>query len=244
MKKLLPAIAFSLLPFAATADFIGFEIGAAYWNPKPGGVINYMDSGANDFSDDLNLGDSRENVLWAAVEHPVPLLPNIKLIKTSLELEGENGTLNASFGDVTAGLPGVDSDLTLDQIDAILYYEILDNWVNLDLGINIKVIDGSAWVSRQSVSTKENFTATIPLLYGNAVFELPFTGFFAGLEASLLSVNDNRVTDTTVSLGYESDIGLGVLAGLRRQSIVLKDTGDVDLDFTVSGPFAGVYFDF
>ncbi len=244
MKKLLPAIAFSLLPFTASADFIGFAVGAAYWNPDPSGDITYMNSGSNDFSDDLKLGDSQENVLWAVIEHPVPMLPNIKLVKTTLGLEGRNGTLNADFGDVNAGLPGVNTDLTLDQIDAIFYYEILDNWVNLDLGLNFKIIDGSAKVSRQPFSTKEDFTATVPLLYGNAVFELPFTGFSAGLEASLLSVNDNSVTDMTATVGYESDIGLGVLAGLRRQSIVLKDTGDVDLDFTVSGPFAAVYYDF
>ena len=244
MKKLLPAIALSLLPFTASADFIGFAVGAAYWNPDPSGDVSYKNLGSNDFSDDLKLGDSRENVIWAVLEHPVPVLPNVKLVKTSLGLQGRDGTLKADFADVTANVPGIDTDLNLDQIDAILYYEILDNWVNLDLGLNIKVIDGSVKVAGHGQSSKEDITAAIPLLYGNARFELPFSSFSAGLEASLLSVNDNSVTDMTATVGYESDIGLGVLVGLRRQSIVLKDTGDVELDFTVSGPFAAVYYDF
>jgi len=244
MKKLLPAIALSLLPFTASADFIGFAVGAAYWNPDPSGDISYKTFSKNDFSDDLKLDDSQENVIWAVLEHPVPVLPNVKLVRTSLELDGKNGTLNGNFGDLTAGLPGVNTTLVLDQTDAILYYEILDNWVSLDLGINIRFIDGSSKVSGYGQSSKEDVSVTVPLLYGNAVFELPFTGFFAGLEASMLSVEDNKVTDITASVGYESDIGLGAMAGLRSQSIVLKDAGDVEMDFSVSGPFAAVYYHF
>ncbi len=243
MKNFLAAVVLFLLPFGASADFVGFAVGAAYWNPKPGGDISYKDLGENDFSDDLKLGDSKENILWLVIEHPVPVLPNIKLVKTSLELDGDNGTLRAQFGEVGAGVPGINTGLILDQIDVILYYEILDNWVNLDLGIDIRIFDGSTEVGGHGLSTREEVSATVPLLYGNARFDLPFTGFFAGLEASLLSVDDNRVTDMTASAGYESDIGLGAMIGLRRQSIVLEDT-DVELDFTVSGPFAAVYFDF
>jgi len=115
--------------------------------------------------------------------------------------------------------------VVLDQTDAVLYYEILDNWVTLDLGLDFKFIDGSAEVSGHGQRTKESFSATIPMLYANAQFELPFTNF-------------------TATVGYESDIGLGALLGLRQQSVVLKDAGDVDLDFTVSGPFAAVYYHF
>ena len=244
MKKILSVIILSLLPFAAFADFVGFAVGAAYWNPDPSGDISYKNSASNDLKDNLRLGDSRESVLWAVLEHPVPLLPNVKLVKTSLGLEGRNGTLNASFGDVNAGLPGVDSDLTLDQLDAILYYEVLDNWVNLDVGLDFKMFDGTAQVSRQPVTTRETFSVTVPLLYGNAEIELPFTGFSVGVEASLLSVSDNSVSDVTATVGYESDIGLGAMLGLRRQSITLKDADNVDLDFTVSGPFAAVYYHF
>ncbi len=243
MKKLLIAVAFSLLPFAAVADFIGFAVGAAYWNPKPGGDVSYRDFGKNDFRNDLNLDDSGENILWAAIEHPLPVLPNVKLVKTSLDLEGDNGTLRADFGEVSAGVPGIDSQLTLDQIDVILYYEILDNWINLDLGVDIRVFDGSTRISGYDLSTREEVSTTVPLLYGNARFDLPFTGFFAGMEASLISADNNSVTDVTASAGYESDIGLGAMIGVRRQSITVEDA-DVTLDFSVSGPFAAVYFDF
>ncbi len=244
MKKLLPALILSLTSFGASADFIGFAVGAAYWNPSPSGEVSYQNYGSNDFEDDLELGDARENVLWAVLEHPLPMLPNVKLVRTSLGLDGDDGTLQAAFGNVSSGLSGVDSSITLDQTDLMLYYELLDNWVTLDLGINLKLIDGSAQVSRGAVSTREDVSVTIPLLYGNAMVELPFTGFFAGLEAAMLSVGDNSVSDVTARVGYESVIGLGAMAGLRRQSFRLKDAGDVDLDFTVSGPFVAVYYDF
>lgn len=244
MKKIAPVVAFSLLPLTASADFIGFAVGAAYWNPDPSGDIEYQNLGKNDFSDDLKLGDTQETVLWALIEHPVPLLPNVKLMRTPLQLEGKNGTLKADFGSVQANLPGIDTTVVLDQTDAVLYYEILDNWVTLDLGLDFKFIDGSAEVSGHGQRTKESFSATIPMLYANAQFELPFTNFSVGVEGALLSVGDNSVTDVTATVGYESDIGLGALLGLRQQSVVLKDAGDVDLDFTVSGPFAAVYYHF
>jgi len=244
MKKLASVAAIALLPFTASADFIGFAVGAAYWNPDPSGDVEYQNLGKNDFSDDLNLKDSQETVLWALVEHPVPLLPNVKLSRTPLTLEGKNGQLKADFGSVQANVPGIDTRIELDQMDAILYYEVLDNWVNVDLGLNFKNIDGSVEVSGHGQRTKESFSATIPMLYANAVFEFPFTNFFAGVEGALLSVGDNSVTDITATVGYESDLGLGALLGLRRQAIVLKDVDNVELDFTVSGPFAAVYYHF
>ncbi len=244
MKKLLSALILSLTSFGASADFIGFAVGAAYWNPTPAGDISYRDYSSNDFKDDLNLGDAKENVLWAVLEHPLPMLPNVKLVRTSLGLDGDDGTLQAAFGNVSSGLPGVDSSITLDQTDLMLYYEVLDNWVTLDLGIDVKLIDGSAQVSRQSASTRESVSVTIPLLYGNAMVELPFTGFFAGLEAAILSLEGNSVSDVTARVGYESNIGLGAMAGLRRQSFKLEDANDVDLDLTVSGPFVAVYYHF
>ncbi len=244
MKKIAPVVAFSLLPLTASADFIGFAVGAAYWNPDPSGDIEYQNLGKNDFSDDLKLGDTQETVLWALIEHPVPLLPNVKLMRTPLQLEGKNGELKADFGSVQANIPGVDSTIVLDQTDLILYYEVLDNWVTLDLGLDFKLVDGSAEVERNGQYTKESFSAPVPMLYANAQFELPFTNFSVGVEGALLSVGDNSVTDVTATVGYESDIGLGALLGLRNQSVVLEDADDVDLDFTVSGPFAAVYYHF
>ncbi len=243
MKKLLSAAVLSLLPFTASADFIGFAVGAAYWNPSPSGDISYRNYGSNDFKDDLNLEDARENVLWAVLEHPLPMLPNVKLVRTSLGLDGDNGTLRATFGDISGGLPGVDSTIGLDQLDLMLYYEVLDNWLTLDLGIDIKRFDGSARLSSPGASAREDVSAMVPLLYGNAMVELPFTGFFAGLEAAGLTVGDNSVSDITARVGYESDIGLGAMAGLRSLSVNLEDS-DVTVDFTVSGPFIAVYYDF
>ena len=244
MKKLLSALMLSLFPFGAQADFVGFAVGAAYWNPSPSGEVSYQNYGSNDFEDDLRLEDAKENVLWAVLEHPLPMLPNVKLVRTSLGLEGDDGTLQATFGNVNSGLPGVDSSITLDQTDLMLYYEVLDNWVTLDLGIDVKLIDGTAQVSRQGKSTRESDSVTIPLLYGNAMVELPFTGFFAGLEAAMLSLEGNSVSDVTARVGYESNIGLGAMAGLRRQSFKLEDVDNVDLDLTVSGPFVAVYYHF
>ncbi|RKW96075.1 hypothetical protein D9B85_14785, partial [Corynebacterium diphtheriae] len=61
--------------------------------------------------------------LSVALEHPVPLLPNAKIKYVNLDSNSEQSTvLNAS-------------DIELNNIDYILYYELLDTVVHADVGV-------------------------------------------------------------------------------------------------------------
>ena len=81
MKKILTAAALAAtLPQAASAlPLVDLYAGAYYWDQTVSGdVVN----GSADLEDDLNLDAGGQNVMYVAFEHPIPLVPNIKIKST------------------------------------------------------------------------------------------------------------------------------------------------------------------
>lgn len=250
LKAGLTALGILALPLSAQADIIGFEAGVSYWQQNPSGWIEDEVGGTPaDIEDDLSLDDESDFTFWAAFEHPIPLLPNIKLRHTPMDLSG-SGNVSREFtfrGETYSANADVDSSLQLDQTDFILYYELLDNWVSLDLGANIKYIDGELNVTGTSAgataSETLSFSAPIPMLYGRALAALPFTGLSVGAEASGIAYSGNNLVDASAFLRYEVMV-LGVEAGYRYQQLELDDVDDVSADIEISGPYLGLYADF
>ena len=244
MKKLLLGAIVATLPFTTMADTIlGFKVGAGSWTHDPSGSITSSVGGTGtsaDLKNDLNLGKKSEGYTYFQIEHPVPLLPNFKYVKTALTTSG-SGTATSSFtfnGTPVTASSAVNSKLQLDQTDYILYYEILDNVVSFDLGINAKMIDGKATVNADSSS----FSATIPMLYGSA--EIAFTDSLSlGMDISTISVGKNTVSDITTKISYTTDFMLGIEAGVRTQDVKV-DVSSVKTSMKFSGAFVGVYFKF
>jgi len=105
MKKLLFT---SLLTFAALhADIIGGEISIGMYSHSPSGTASYTEPytglglGTSADVEDTLHWDSNENVfLKAYIEHPAPMLPNIKLAYTQLSQEGEGNVGDFTWGGI------------------------------------------------------------------------------------------------------------------------------------------------
>ena len=249
MKKLLLGAAVALLPLTSmAATILGFQAGAGSWKHDPSG--NFAASVADttsraDLKNDLNLAEESEGYSYFVVEHPVPLIPNLKYMNTKLSSSG-SGTAASTFsfnGTNYNTVTNLTTSLVLDQTDIILYYEILDNdLVSFDFGLNLKDISGSAYVSDGVTPETATFSGTIPMLYAAVEVGLP-SGFTLAGEMSTLSIGDNEISDITAKVTYTTDFNLGVEAGLRTMSLkVEEDNVTADMDF--SGIFAGVYFKF
>ena len=248
MKKLLLGALVALLPITGmSATVLGFQAGGGSWDHAPSGDITASDGGVGttaDLENDLNLSSKSEGYSYFILEHPIPVIPNIKYVNTKLTSSG-SGKANVDF--TFNGTPyNTTTDLTtvleLNQTDAILYYEVLDNVVSLDLGLNIKTISGKASVDNGTTAQSTDFSAPIPMLYVAAEIALP-AGFAIGADISTISASGNSITDTTVKLTYTTDFYLGVEAGLRTQSYTI-DVDDVKASMKFDGVFAGVYFKF
>ena len=229
----------------AQADFVGFKIGANYWEPELTGSI-IGDGVADtpiDLVGDLALDDPTPSNLVLTLEHPVPLLPNLKYQNIELDSTGSSPTSGFTFNDTVFTGP-VTSTFDLSHNDIVLYYEILDNWISLDLGLDIKIFDGEVLLTDGGPPESVLIDETIPLLYLSARFDLPFSGFYIGADIIGASASDNSLEDTSIMLGYESDSGLGFEGGIKKFSLEINDVTDINADLEYDGIYLNGYFRF
>ncbi|WP_462181404.1 TIGR04219 family outer membrane beta-barrel protein [Pseudoalteromonas gelatinilytica] len=255
MKKYCLAAALSMACLAPTAQadtLLGLYLGVDGWQSDNSGSFA-QDGNLQSFKFD----DETFTSYYAALEHPVPLVPNLKLKYTELELNGDT-TLDETFSfggsDYVVGTQvGTVSDLS--HIDYILYYEIFDNdLLSIDLGVNAKQFDGEIVVTGTSQdggpSTTErvDFSGFVPLVYGRAEVGLPLTGLSVFFEGSLLAIDDSKVQDYQMGVAYalldNLAIDMDIKAGYRSMTLELDDIDDIYTDLDASGPFAGIQIHF
>lgn len=249
MKKILSlAIGSALLPGVALADALGFEVGASQWQQQWDGTVQ---SGPDsiDLESDLGLDDETNNVFYALIEHPIPLLPNVLVQRTELEISANN-TLSEDieFEDITfPDGTNVASTVDLSHTDLTLYYELLDNWVSLDLGLTARLFDEGVSISSSALappnSAKLDIDGALPMAYVAARIELPLN-LYVGANANWVSYSGDTVADMAVNVGFEFDFGLGLEVGYRSFDIDYEDDDDESADLTVDGGYAALFFNF
>ncbi|WP_373095789.1 TIGR04219 family outer membrane beta-barrel protein [Zhongshania sp.] len=244
MQKRLIALAIlaASASVSSQADIIGATAGAYMWKQSWEGDVKAGSDGI-DMNDDLGYDDETGKSFYVALEHPVPVLPNIRLQSTDLDIS-EKGTLTKSYtfdGKVYAQSEEVDSTTDLSHIDGTFYYEILDNWVNLDVGLTVRMFDGEVSIKGTSGEGAIEIDAPLPMAYVNARFELPLTGLYASALGNVIAYGDNKVTDMTLALGYELGI-VGLELGYRNFDVQLEDDNE-EANVTVDGYFLGVVID-
>ena len=242
MRKLILALGGSLLIAApvVSADVLGVGANISYWDSDLSGEAGKK-SDVVDVENDLDLDSDTNANLNAYFEHPVPLLPNVRLNYTRIEQSGR-GEVSTQY-DLVSG--EVDSDLELTQFDVTLYYEVLDNWVNLDLGLTARNLDGELTIQETALGgevTQTEVDGVMPMAYVAARFDLPLTGVSVGGEANLISFDGDSVYDFNAYGQYEVSL-LQLRAGYRQISIDYEDSDD-RLDIELGGPFvsAGLTF--
>jgi len=193
--------------------------------------------------------DPEQSSMVLILEHPIVALPNIRYQGYELDSTGTS-TLDTDInfnGETFASGNRVTSTLDLSHDDIVLYYELLDNWVSLDLGVDLKRFDGEISVNG-GINTSVDVDETIPLLYLSARFELPYNGFYVGANINAdfinLGLSDSSAQDSTIMLGYESGNGLGVEGGFKYFSLQLDDANNLDTDLEYDGIYFNGYYNF
>lgn len=257
MKKTLITAATCLLtmPSIAAADTLGFFIGAGTFQPEFSGTFKNSDTDviddAIDLEDDLGLDDDSATFFYVAIEHPIPLLPNLKLARTDMEQKGSS-TLTEEIefdGNVYEADAEVESTIDLSHTDATLYYELLDNWVNFDLGLTVRQFDGKIAITGEvqggGVRTaEEDLDFPVPMLYAKAQFDLPLTGLYAAVDGNWVGYGGNTFFDATGKIGYETALGFGVEGGLRSITLEIDDEDNVEADMDFSGLYLAAHYHF
>ena len=195
---------------------------------SPFGIENLQNS--FDFNNESSLS------YFVAIEHALPLVPNFKLRQTNFSHSGRsNNTINN---------PLVETDIDLSHTDITLYYELLDNWVNLDLGLSALYFTGNSELASIKNIVRENYSEFIPALYTKAQFDLPITDLSASLTANIGTLTSNSVIDIELAASYKIGLGFNLEAGVRKQTVKFEDFNSVNVNTSATGVFAALNFHF
>jgi len=241
MKKLIFLLGI-LASNLAMADAVGLRLS--------GGVFDYSVSGTLrdgpdtiDVKSTLGFKDDSDTQAYVYIEHPVPILPNIRLGTTSLKLDG-TGNTGAGFtfnGTVFPGATPITSSFDMSHTEIALYYELIDTGFDLDLGINVKLFDGEVSLITAGQSAIDKYDGTVPMLYAAVNIPLPLTGLSIAGDISTISSGDADFTDYFVRLRYQTDFALGVELGYRSISLDYEDSAANELaKIDVDGPYLNV----
>jgi outer membrane protein len=241
MKKLtlLAALALTAAPLTHADTVLGVYAGVGSWDAG-------FDGRAGDPSislKDLGVEDQKNRYYYIALEHPIPLIPNIKLERTNISAE-QTAVISETFvidGTSFTANDTVSSEFDLTHTDATLYYEVLDNWLNLDVGITARKFDGFVYAKSSTEMEKVDLDLTLPMLYGKFQFDLPFSGLSAGVDVKYVKYSGDKLTDYTAKVSYlfDSVLDLGIEAGYRKMSLTV-DEDDLQARVELTGPYAAL----
>lgn len=237
------ALALTLTTGTQADTLFGIYAGAGTWQTEYSGNIGNPAVTA----DDLGIKDNDNNFYYAAIEHPVPFLPNIKLQQNNITSHQTN-TIENSFGlgdNYYASGSTIKSDFDLSYTDATLYYELLDNWLNLDLGVTLRKYSGFLQAESNSNTDKVDIDIGLPLAYARFQFDLPLTGFSAGFEGNYMNYDGNDLADYSAKISYlfDSSLDVGIDVGYRVITTNFDDK-DVQANLEMKGPYLAALFHF
>lgn len=235
--------------YGAAADtLLGVYAGAQIWNTSTSGGFSNTNTDINyGFKDDTNAS------FYVALEHGVPLIPNVKVARTNYTASGaSNLQAELIFGGVSYNLDSVvnvDTDVT--TTDVTLYYELFDNnLISFDLGLTGKYIDGALLLEDRAAltSSQESVSGIVPMLYSRLEVGVPFAGLGAYAEGNFLSLDDNTISDYQIALTYSFienlAIDMTVQVGYRNTSVEINDFDGVYSNLEYDGVFAGLELHF
>ncbi len=231
----------------AEAEFVGLNIGAH--TSQTANTLNRDSSRSFYLVDDLNVNNPSQTSMVLILEHPISVLPNIRYQgynlysseSSEVSLESSNNDSEAIAGKTTT------TGFDLNHEDIVLYYQLLNNWIDLDMGVDLKRFDGE--VSQAgSAGSSIDVDETIPLLHLSARVELPVNGLYVGANINAnvvdLGLSQSTAQDATILLGYESGTGLGVEGGIKSFSVELNDSDSLNTNLEYDALFLNGYFNF
>jgi len=252
-------IAASGVAHAGLLGFNGGIGGGIFNNNEPTGV--YSDGKVSlDLVDTLNLTPSTSYYAWGYVEHPIPLLPNIRL---EMNQDKYNGTKPLSLSVLGKTFNNdVSTVLDLSSNDLIFYWGVPLTGImstitplvdyDLDFGIGIKQYNGSFSITDQvgAVSVTQDLSEA---MLGYGYLKGRVEAFGAGVEGQVkyASYLDNSFTEYSIKADYVIPvtpiIDVGVELGYKQTDLTIDvDSGayKIQTNLQTNGLFFGGFVKF
>lgn len=247
MKNFLLAGLLATLALPAGADAVNIYGRINYWHSDAKGGLNAPAAPSIGFLgismtlDKKTVKNESNSMLILAIEHPVPVLPNIRLAHSQINFSGQ---ALAVYDTLSADIPG---EIDLSHTDLTAYYRLPVPLLDLNLGLTGRFYDGHI----QSQVANAQLQTEYLHIYLATRFDIPVTGLAIGADINAGDNGDERGVDIDAWLQYTSPIGLGVIAGYRSLDIDLESTARAAgskvallAEFEVTGPYLGISYRF
>ena len=241
IKQLLCLLAVSA-PLTVHADFLSISAGGGVWNASPSGSFKKITDPVDvNINDDLFWDSEAQGYAFITLEHFVPLVPNARLMLTKIDQSGNGNTTFDFDGQTYSG--SVSNDFSIEALDLLLYWEILDNVVSIDLGLNIRNLKVDYTITSTGSSTTDSLDETVPMLYV-LVGGSPWPDLILSGELSYIAYSGSSISDFTAKVAYTTNFFVGFEAGYRKQKYEFDDVSETDARLDFDGLFAGAYLKF
>jgi len=254
----------SILLFAGSSKAgpsIDFEISVGAIQQKPSGYVSYKPVSnivdRIDLKNDARIEDKTQPWARLKFEHPIPIIPNIKLAYMPVNFEG-SGTLtrNITWGNFTfAANANYALSVKLDRVDATLYYNLpfiktaTAGKLDIELGLNVRTImfegklDGTT-TAPGNPRVSESASITLPIPMGHIAAEIkPINQLSLLGEVNYIGYNENAHYDYRAGLRLSSEgfvrapLKPFIEVGYRYEKLKLAER-DVQTDLNVEGAYA------
>jgi outer membrane protein len=238
-------LSLQIVPYRAFA--FGLEVGVGYWMQSPSGHFAFNSNGLTGTDLDLksDLQYNTQYQPYARIKAELPLfLPNIYLMATPMSFDGtgqKNIAINFGGQTFNTNTP-FESKLNLNHYDLAFYYSLpfLKNAtldvLNVEFGINGRVIDFQARVNQPTtdVSASKTLTIPVPMVYFGIQVK-PVKDISIEAEARGIAYGSNSYFDI---IGRAKLIIYGpafISAGYRYEAVRIDQSG-VKADVNFNGP--------
>ena len=235
----------------AHADLFDISAGLNLWNNNMNVRARY-----NGNFDSYNDKKEITPVIWAKIEHKVPVLPNFKLRYTNIEHSAKTiitGYLridDTTYNEHTA----VKITPKLSHFDVTPYYNAVNNdAMSLGFGLNVKIADFKYQTTDGTSPSELDLEDNIVVLpYICTEIKLPFDISIKGDAAGVNLVSNNFLFyDTEIALAWKmfdiADVGTSIEAGYRYiYTSYRKNYGpyfyssETHIKYKSEGVFAGI----
>lgn len=229
---------------------VGVEAALGLGQVFPWGSVAYK--GANvDVKNDLKYDSVTAYFGRLKVDMPL-LIPNLYFTANPLRFSGR-GVKDVNFtfgGNNFTGNVALDSSLKLDHYDLALYYGVpalktaTRGKVNVDFGLNLRLIDFKAEISQPTLGVTETKKQTIPVPMGYVAFQIkPIDAVKFEGELRAVAYGANHYYDGVLRVKSMLFKFLFIAGGYKYQSFVF-DRDDLRADFRFGGPIAELGVEF
>jgi outer membrane protein len=234
---------------AVHADLMRLSGGAGIWHADPSGSLRYENAG-NWVSAEDQLGYDSSNMpyLWLNLKHPVPIWPNLRLEYTEVFFDGRtDGTV--AWGSKWSYSDNAWSELELNELDMLFYYNLLDNtfWLTFELGLDVKYVDARYLIRDDygmGAAYEEQDAFFLPQGYLRTRAEIPMSDLALEADLKYIGYGNSKVYDARLKADYTfGSFTFGrpaVEVGYRMQRIKVDEKDyNTKIDIDAAGFYVG-----